>query len=566
MQALESLNDSQVNDFLSGKSPLNLSVRLGDHMMLIQLQLSTINPTAQTSTSSTSSSASSSTSSILSTSNSSTGTQTTPSPSTSTKSRHSSGSHHSSTSTSSKSSRHNHHSHHHHHHHAPVPPAPSNCINLGNTPTFNNSSESLSGGTPGGTSKGNSYETPPNCKKGGSSTGNPKTRSPTDNNVHNDLNSYLMKDVENLESIVKSLSNFMDEDNDSKQSLCVSDTESGFNSSSDPILEQSPIKSLSNLVSNSITPVVKPIPSASSSSSSSTPTTSSGIPSPMNCSDPISANLTSCLCKRLDSNSNGCDSHGCGSSPPVRSPENYASYETLSVPKYPVSASTNSTNDSVVKPSTSSAIIDDQFPLFLHKTANNPISKSRHSTLKKHHSTNSILSSFTSNDNSNSSLDSSNSTLPDNDEILEPITATMDNPALAEASRNLTQTLRKLSKKVFPRGDGSRRIASGAVIESMKHHGKGIYSGTFSGTLNPALQDKHGRPKRDISTIIHILNDLLSAAPQCARSGAKIYFEPTTSSSLTGSSLAATSSNSQSAPVSPIRNIHKNVSYSLLLV
>ena len=45
MQALESLNDSQVNDFLSGKTPLNLSMRLGDHMMLIQLQLSTVNPT-----------------------------------------------------------------------------------------------------------------------------------------------------------------------------------------------------------------------------------------------------------------------------------------------------------------------------------------------------------------------------------------------------------------------------------------------------------------------------------------------------------------------------------------
>ena len=34
------------------------------------------------------------------------------------------------------------------------------------------------------------------------------------------------------------------------------------------------------------------------------------------------------------------------------------------------------------------------------------------------------------------------------------------------------------------------------------------------GTLNPALQDRFGRPKRDISTIIHILNDLLCATPQ----------------------------------------------------
>ncbi|XP_053678039.1 midnolin homolog [Anopheles nili] len=127
--------------------------------------------------------------------------------------------------------------------------------------------------------------------------------------------------------------------------------------------------------------------------------------------------------------------------------------------------------------------------------------------------------------------------------------SSLENPALAEASRNLTQTLRKLSKSVFtnkvmqdvaassssqspltePTSSSSsgstpssvassgRGVSSGAIIESMKHHGKGIYSGTFSGTLNPALQDKFGRPKRDISTIIHILNDLLSAAPQCAR-------------------------------------------------
>lgn len=34
----------QVNDFLSGKAPLNLTMRLGDHMMLIQLQLSSVTP------------------------------------------------------------------------------------------------------------------------------------------------------------------------------------------------------------------------------------------------------------------------------------------------------------------------------------------------------------------------------------------------------------------------------------------------------------------------------------------------------------------------------------------
>lgn len=150
---------------------------------------------------------------------------------------------------------------------------------------------------------------------------------------------------------------------------------------------------------------------------------------------------------------------------------------------------------------------------------------------------------------------------------------------LAEASRNLTKTLRKLSKEVFSSkgdataiavsderarsssgsgggggGSGSSSISgssgsststatstgshqsstvanlgSGAVIESMRNHGRGIYSGTFSGTLNPALQDRYGRPKRDISTVIHILNDLLSATPHYSR-GARISFEPAHSS------------------------------------
>ncbi|XP_046960421.1 midnolin homolog [Vanessa cardui] len=105
-------------------------------------------------------------------------------------------------------------------------------------------------------------------------------------------------------------------------------------------------------------------------------------------------------------------------------------------------------------------------------------------------------------------------------------TPPVDTKALIEASKNLTQKLKKLSKEVLTNKVDLRtaeesvrsKIGPGAVIESMKHHGKGIYSGTFSGTLNPALQDRYGRPKRDISTIIHILNDLLCAAPPIALS------------------------------------------------
>lgn len=102
----------------------------------------------------------------------------------------------------------------------------------------------------------------------------------------------------------------------------------------------------------------------------------------------------------------------------------------------------------------------------------------------------------------------------------------LDPKALAEASKNLTQTLKQLSSEVLttkpeasttkPKKEERQRKrratdSKGAIIESMHHHGKGVYSGTFSGTLNPALQDSSGQPKRDITTIIHILNDLLCA-------------------------------------------------------
>lgn len=80
----------------------------------------------------------------------------------------------------------------------------------------------------------------------------------------------------------------------------------------------------------------------------------------------------------------------------------------------------------------------------------------------------------------------------------QPVAPAVDTKALIEASKNLTQKLKKLSKEVLTNKIDLRnagrsvrsKIGPGAVIESMKHHGKGIYSGTFSGTLNPALQDR----------------------------------------------------------------------------
>lgn len=265
---------------------------------------------------------------------------------------------------------------------------------------------------------------------------------------------------------------------------------------------RSPIKSLSSMVSSPLTTTVQNMNQNNSRFWS---------PSV----DPIAANLTSCLCKSLNiSCNNNCGQHPRGESSSC--------------------CTHSSTHDAqnVIKP-------PPRIIPFHHRPSASVISQPKPSSPTP--STSSAQPSLLK----HLPLESGTDQLFHN-----------ENPALAEASRNLTQTLRKLSKRVFTSkshmlesgqssssGASSSRCssisktqspslsgASGAVIESMKHHGKGIYSGTFSGTLNPALQDKNGRPKRDISTIIHILNDLLSATPQCARNGAKIFFEPTQTS------------------------------------
>ncbi|XP_069784283.1 midnolin [Narcine bancroftii] len=61
-----------------------------------------------------------------------------------------------------------------------------------------------------------------------------------------------------------------------------------------------------------------------------------------------------------------------------------------------------------------------------------------------------------------------------------------------------------------PTASGKSR-KPGAIIESFVNHAPGVFSGTFSGTLHPNCQDSTGRPRRDITTILQILNDLLSA-------------------------------------------------------
>lgn len=474
MQALESLNDSQVNDFLSGKTPLNLSMRLGDHMMLIQLQLSTVNPTTspthvtrtrsvfKTKMSTSSSQPSSSNTQVLTNANSSTALQ----------------------NTCEMSTR--------------------NCMSRSNSMEMDNSMMS------------------------NASTSNTTPVSTSEQNIDGSANSQRdLVLIENLKSIVSSLTNIQNTD------------ESNFESES--LLEQSPIKSLSNLVSSPIkTTPIKTIPISTFS-----PSTSNNS---IFQSDPISAKLTSCLCKRFDTNSNSCDINCQLRQDVLESPASPSSSSSSTLEAAAIPSSSHVSSKYLSTESTPE-IKSDRSSL-LHRTTNNPILK-----IKRRHT--STCNGFNlrrskSSDNLETALDTESlsstgtaecsqqntASSPGSPETLVSGMGGTDTRALAEASRNLTKTLRKLSKEVFTNKvdvseDNQRKSVggSGAVMESMKNHGKGIYSGTFSGTLNPALQDRYGRPKRDISTVIHILNDLLSATPQYSR-GARISFEPTGSRSI----------------------------------
>lgn len=341
-------------------------------------------------------------------------------------------------------------------------------------------------------------------------------------------------EFEELRTIVNSLSN---EKNETKTTGSTNDSDvdaSLVSNEADVLLEQSPIKSLSNLVSGPIK-------------------TSSLQNIPMN--TPATSNKnTSCPCKSVESSSSsssGCDIN-CQYS---------RTRHQLQHKKY--------TNQPELKTASRSSTL-------LHRTLNNPIAKTKSTGFQTIQSA--ARTTADASPNLRRSKSSDNISQAEQG-IAKMVTAkslqnelTVDQPiniidttatnsldtvsdTLAEASRNLTKTLRKLSKEVFSsKGDASAiaisdekrsrsnntptnsssgshqssavaGFGSGAVIESMRNHGRGIYSGTFSGTLNPALQDRYGRPKRDISTVIHILNDLLSATPHYSR-GARISFEP----------------------------------------
>ncbi|XP_071383403.1 midnolin-like [Centroberyx affinis] len=74
----------------------------------------------------------------------------------------------------------------------------------------------------------------------------------------------------------------------------------------------------------------------------------------------------------------------------------------------------------------------------------------------------------------------------------------------------------------FPESNGQSlptdKQQPGAVIESFVNHSPGVFSGTFSGTLAPVSQTSISHPRRGITIILQILNDLLRAT--CHHQGA----------------------------------------------
>ncbi|CAG9772268.1 unnamed protein product [Ceutorhynchus assimilis] len=92
-----------------------------------------------------------------------------------------------------------------------------------------------------------------------------------------------------------------------------------------------------------------------------------------------------------------------------------------------------------------------------------------------------------------------------------PLVQSPGPPSLLQASKNLQHTLRKLSADIFT---GRERTTRSRAASGRREN---VYSGTFSGALSPTLQDSRGRPRRDVATIVHILNDLLCSVPELRR-------------------------------------------------
>ncbi|XP_041976653.1 midnolin homolog [Aricia agestis] len=502
MQALESLNDTQVNDFLSGKSPLNLTMRLGDHMMLIQLQLSTLN------------------------SSSSGGTRTLR------------------TSTPTKSS---------------------------------------SVRTKCDTKEGHvATQKVLQCEENYQNIDKPK---PSQLHVLHKQDLDMIQNAIDLYHTIAEEKYGAKSDKDKEETLDSSNCTLSDLSDTSIDNEQSPIKSLSNLVSNpidvssaevreNITNSVKTslmdLLACSKLSAEAMPSTSGGCDKPHPSTSHTPDSSLSDDSDNFTEQSNFLAESTIDEYPMehlFNSAVDKGLFEEQDESMMDREISNLATTSHGNQPSTSCTLPPFQslneplknkrFQYLLHKTSKfkHPIGQNKQkafvqSVVNKHKKriqvqeanapqpstsrTEPFVSSVkkplhsSQTDDSPAPCTSKQTSFKAPDAPKKPQrsspTPPVDTKALIEASKNLTQKLKKLSKEVLTNKIDLRaaeetartKIGPGAVIESMKHHGKGIYSGTFSGTLNPALQDRYGRPKRDISTIIHILNDLLCAAPPIA--------------------------------------------------
>ena len=340
MQALESLNDSQVNDFLSGKTPLNLSMRLGDHMMLIQLQLSTVNPSSSPSTSSTASASSRlsrSSKASLKSKLSALSQQLTQQREQQQQTAQQPQRHHQpqpSTSTSHNFANNNN-----------TTNTNFNIVNskttAGQTTTMCTNTSAAATEVPTQRSRSLSIDL---CSITDSSDEDSAQSSPEDSGAKQNNIMLISKEFENLKNIVNSLSAI--QTNVDK----ANSTEPLASTSCQTIEEQSPIKSLSNLVSNPIkTTPIKIIPIVNSTSSTIT-----------NISDPITAKLTSCICKRLDASGVGVCDLNC----------------QLQQQQIITTETTTTFGSSSPTPSTSGGSASKSLS-FLHRTTNNPIAKNK---------------------------------------------------------------------------------------------------------------------------------------------------------------------------------------------
>lgn len=488
MQALESLNDTQVNDFLSGKSPLNLTMRLGDHMMLIQLQLSTLNSGSSGCRSLRTSTPTKSSSTSLRTTKCDA--RESPSPQTATPT---------------------------------CTPVPTDHSYI--------SSETLKPVSHHGLQK-QDFEMLQNCFDLYRSMAEDKFSEKTGDKDSMDTSNCTLSDlsdtsVENEQSPIKSLSNLVSS---------PIDTTTPESREAAALVRSVKNNLLNLLTQNNISTDV--IPSASGICDKQCPSTSSHTPDSSLSDD--SDNFTDQSSFLAESTIDEYPMENLFNSAVDKGlfEDQDESMMDREISNLATTSHGSQEDNSGTLPSFQSInepLKNKRFQYLLHKTSKfkHPIGQNKQkafmqSVVNKH------KKRMQSRQDTNLSQPSTSRTEPyitnsrklilqpsngQTDDTATPSTSKqvvfkapdipkklqrasptppVDTKALIEASKNLTQKLKKLSKEVLtnkidlrvPEETVCRKIGPGAVIESMKHHGKGIYSGTFSGTLNPALQDR----------------------------------------------------------------------------